>query len=237
MMINAGKGKYSMEENSYEAYKRDFAHARDKRDNLRRGKCLLATGICLLLFFLYIFPFRAGRADEICGDEIKAGNAYDPIQIYYIENLQLLCANADIDDDKIYCVAKFADCNENDWLISFTSCSDEGVAGKIRDSIQYSSLLESKMNLTISGYFQIRYLDAFPFAVNSFYSANGSKYANAGSSNILNLNADYLCKRTDNFMLALLSRPGTALGFLAASLTGIICGGILLVQNRSHKTE
>lgn len=224
-----------MGDDSYEAYKRNLAHGRNKRSGLRQGKLLLVTGACLLLYFLYIFPFSTGSAGEMRGGEMKAGSTYDRIQIYYIEDLQILCASADTDGDKIYCAAKFTDGDQNDWMISFTPGSDEALAEEIQDRVQYSSFFDGRMDLRISGYFQMQYLEEFPSSVDRFYSAYGSKYVDADGATMLNLNADYLCKKTDNYMLALLSRPGMALGSLVISLIGIIYGGILLVLNRSRQ--
>lgn len=223
-----------MGDNSYEAYKRNLHRDQRKQNNLHRGKGLLVIGACFLLYLVYILPFHAGNVSELRGDEMKAGNTYGRVQAYYIEHLQLLCAKAD-DDGKIYCIAKFADCDQKDWIISFTPGRDEAIAKRISDAIRLSSSFNSRIDLTISGYFQMQYLEALPAAADSFYSVYGSRYADGDGSNMLGLNADYLCKGTDNHVLTLLSRPGIPLGSLAAGLIGVIYGSILLVRNRSRK--
>lgn len=220
-----------MENNSYEAYKRNLHRDQRKKNNLHRGKGLLVIGACFLLYLLYILPFHAGNASEIRGDEMKAGNTYGRTQVYYIEDLQLLCAKTDTDDGKIYCIAKFTDRDQNDWIISFTPGRDEELAERIRLSASF----ERELDMTISGYFQLKYLEDLPFAADAFYSVYGSRYADADGSNMLSLDADYLCRRTENYMLAALSRPGIPLGSLVAGLVGVIYGGILLVRNRSRK--
>lgn len=225
-----------MGDNSYEAYKRDFVRHQTKRKNFYRGMGMLIIGVCFLIYLLYILPFHAGDASEICGDEMKAGGTYDRIQVYYIKELQLLCSKTDTDDGKIYSIAKFTDCDQNDWIICFTPGKDEQLAKIISDGIRISNSFDGRLDLTLSGYFQIQYMSVLPFEADSFYTIYGDRYANADGSNMLRLNADYLCRQNSNYMLELLIRPGIPLCSLVIGLVSVIYGGFLLVRNRSYKT-
>lgn len=225
-----------MVDNGYEAYKRDFIRDQRAHNNFRRGKYLLVIGVCLLLYVLYILPFDAGNASEIRGDEMKAGDTYGRAQVYYMEGLQLLCAKAGADDGEVYGIAQFTDCEGNDWIVSFTPGKDKELSKRIRDGIRLSESFDGNTYLPVSGYFQIQSMEALPYEADSFYSVYGSRYVNADGSNMLKMNADYLCKRTDSYTLALLSRAGIPFGSLVAGLVGVIYGSILLVKNRSWKT-
>ncbi len=220
-----------MNESSYEEYKKNLSHDQKKHDGLRSGKIRLAVGICLLLYTLYILPFRADNVCEIYGDEVKAGKAYYPQKVYYIENLQILRAKTDSDNNNIYCIAKFLDRDQNDWIILFTPGRNEQLAERIR----LSSSFENELNLTISGYFQLQYLETLPFAADSFYTVYGSKYADTEGQNMLSLNAEYLCS-DGNYTLRILLRPGIPLASLVCGIIGVILGGFALLRNRSHKT-
>lgn len=220
-----------MNESSYEEYKKNLFHDQKKRDGLRSGKVQLVVGICLLLYTLFILPFHADNVCAIRGDEMTAGKNYYPEKVYYIENLQLLCAKTGADEDPIYCIAKFLDCDQNDWFISFTPGRNKQLAEQIR----LSGSFENELNLTISGYFLLEYLEDLPFEADSFYTVYGSKYADVEGQNMLCLNAEYLCKRDDNYTLQALLRPGIPLISFLCGMTGVISGGILLIRNRSHK--
>lgn len=153
----------SMNESSYEEYKKNLFRDQKKRDGFRSGKIQLVAGTCLLLYTLFILPFNADNACEIRGNEMTAGKTYNPQKVYYIENLQLLCAKTDADDDQIYCIAKFLDCDQNDWIISFTPGKNEQLAEQIRLSASF----KNELNLTISGYFLLEYLEDIPFKADS----------------------------------------------------------------------
>ena len=220
-----------MNESSYEEYKKNLFRDQKKRNGLHDGKIQLVIGICLLLYTLFILPFHADNAHEICGDEMKAGKAYYPQKVYYIENLQILRAKLDTENNNIYCIAKFLDRDQNDWIILFTPGRDEQLAERIR----LSSSFKDELNLTTSGYFQLEYLEDLPFAADSFYSVYGSNYADADGRNMLSMNAEYLCGRYDNYTLQALLRPGIPLGSFVFGLIGVISGGFLLFRNRSRK--
>lgn len=219
-----------MNESSYEEYKKNLFHDQKKRDGLRGGKVRLAVGICLLLYTLFILPFHADNVGAIPGDEMTAGKTYYPEKVYYIENLQLLYAKTG-DDDQIYCIAKFTDCNQNDWIISFTPGRNKQLAEQIR----LSGSFENELNLTTGGYFLLEYPEDLPFGADSFYTVYGSKYADAEGQNMLNLNAEYLCERYGNYTLQALLRPGIPLVSFVCGMTGVISGGISLIRNRSRK--
>lgn len=216
---------------SYEEYKKNFSHDQKKRNDLHRGKWLLLLGSAFLVYTLFILPFHADNVRDLRGDEVKAGKPYYPEKVYYIEDLQILRAKTDADDDEIYCIAKFLDRDQSEWIISFSPGKNERLAEQIR----LSSYFENELSLTTSGYFHLKYLEDLPSRADSFYSVYGSKYADAEGSNMLSVNAEYLCDRHDNYTLKLLLQPGTPLGSLVVGLTGVIFGGFLLIKNRSHK--
>ncbi len=220
-----------MNESNYEEYKRNLSGSQKKRDGYRNGMVQAIVGICLLLYALFILPFHAGNVREICGDEMKAGKAFYPEKVYYIENLQLLRVKTDTDDGQIYCIAKFFDCNQNDWIISFTPGKNEQLA----ERIELAGSFGNELDLTISGYFLIEYLEDLPFEADSFYTVYGEKYADAEGQNMLGLNAKYLCTENDNYTLQVLLRPGIPLASFAAGLFGVISGGISLFRNRPRK--
>lgn len=220
-----------MSDNSYEEYKKELSRSNGRKENSQRGKKLLILGAGFLVYLLVILPFRAGNVSEICGDEVEAGRQYHRIHVYYIENLQILRAKTDT-DGSLYCVAKFSDCDGKEWLLCFTPGKDKELA----DHIQLASSFETELNLAIKGYFQLEYLDELPFAADSFFSIYAGKYADAEGSNLLNLNADYLCKSYENYTLALICRPGIPLGSLVVGLIGVLYGGFLGIRNRNCKT-
>lgn len=220
-----------MNENSYEEYKRSLSLSQKKRDGFRSGKVRLVVGACLLLYTLFILPLRAGNVGEIRGDEMTAGKAFYPEKVYRIENLQLLRAKTDTDDGQIYCIAKFSDCNQNDWIISFTPGRNE----KLAEQIKSLGSFEGELTLTVGGYFLIESLEELPFEADSFYTVYGEKYADAEGQNMLSLNAEYLCSGDDNYTLRALLRPGIPLASFAVGIFGVIFGGIALLRNRPRQ--
>lgn len=220
-----------MNESSYEEYKKNLHRDQKKRADLHDGKVQLVVGIFLLLYTLFILPFHADNVHEIHGNEMTAGKKYNPEKVYYIENLELLCAKTDADNDQIYCIAKFSDRDQNDWIISFTPGRDKQLAEQIRISASFGKGL----NITASGYFLLEYLEDLPFQADSFYTIFGKKYADAEGQNMLGLNAEYLCYTYDNYTLKALLRPGVPLvGFVAGTIA-VTAGGYLLIKNRSRK--
>lgn len=220
-----------MNESSYEEYKKNLFRDQKKRDGLRSGKVRLVVGTCFLLYTLCILPFHADNVCAIRGDEMTAGKTYNPEKVYYIENLQLVRAKTDADAGQIYCIAKFLDCDQNDWIISFTPGRNKQLA----EQIKLSGSFENELNLTISGYFLLEYLEDLPFEADSFYTVYGSKYSDAEDQNMLILNAEYLCKRDDNYTLRALLRPGIPFVSFVIGMIGVIFGGISLIRNRSPK--
>lgn len=219
-----------MNEN-YEEYKKNLSRDQKKHNDLLDGKILLVVGICFLLYLAFILPFHADNTGEIRGDEMKAGGTYDHVQVYYIEHLQLLCAKVGADDDEIYCIAKFLDRDQNEWILLFTPGGNERIVQDIKLADQFNRELSS----TVSGYFQLKPLEDLPYAADSFFTVYGSKYADAEGSNMLSMNAEYLCEKNDNYTLKVLLRPGTPLITLVVGLFGAIAGHILLFKNRNRK--
>ncbi len=220
-----------MNENSYEEYKRSLSRSQKKRDGFRSGRIRLVVGACFLLYTLFILPLRAGNVGEIRGDELTAGKAFYSEKVYYIENLQLLCAKTDTDDGRIYCIAQFSDCNQDDWIISFTPGRNE----KLAEQIKLSGSFEGELTLTTGGYFLIESLEELPFEADSFYTVYGEKFADAEGQNMLSMNAEYLCAGDDNYTLQALLRPGIPLVSLAIGIFGVIFGGIALLRNRPRQ--
>lgn len=222
---------YIMNDSSYEEYKRNLSRSQKKHDGFRNGIVQAIVGICLLLYTLFILPFHAGNVCEIRGDEMTAGKAFYPEKVYYIENLQLLRVKTDTDDGQIYCIAKFFDRDQNDWIISFTPGRNEQLA----EQIKLSGSFGNELDLTTGGYFLIEYLEDLPFEADSFYTVYGEKYADAEGQNMLGLNAEYLCTGDDNYTLQALLRPGIPLASLAVGIFGVIFGGISLIRNRPRR--
>ncbi|MDE6419235.1 MAG: hypothetical protein K2K87_01765, partial [Lachnospiraceae bacterium] len=155
---------------------------------------------------------------------------YYPQKVFYIENVQILRAKTDADADQIYCIAKFLDIDQNEWIISFTPGKNE----RVIQSLQLSDRFGKELDLTVSGYFHLKPLEEFPFEADSFFTVYGASYANAEGSNMLSVNAEYLCDRRDNYTLKLLQQPGIPFGSLVVGLVSVIVGGFLLVKNRSR---
>lgn len=221
-----------MSDNSYEEYKRDLSRSFKKEDSRYRGKGLLISGTFLLIYLLVIFPFKAGNVSEIRGDEVKAGTTYGRVYVYYIDKLHILSVKTDTDNDRIYCIAKFSDCDQKDWILCFTPGKDK----KLAKSIQLAGLFEKESDLTINGYVQMKFVEELPSGADSFYSISADKYADAEASNLLDLNAEYLCDTTENYALAVFCRPGIPLCCFVVGLTGVLYGSLLLIRNQKRKT-
>ncbi|MBD5482784.1 MAG: hypothetical protein HDR15_09765 [Lachnospiraceae bacterium] len=219
-----------MNEN-YEEYKKNFSRDQKKRDDLHSGKWQLLLGLAFLIYTLFILPFHADNVRDLRGDEVKAGKIFYPLKVYYIENLQILRAKTDADDDQLYCIAKFLDCDQNEWIISFTPGKNE----RLVQDIRLADRFDRELNLTVSGYFHLKPLEEFPSQADSFFTVYGASYANADGSNMLSVNAEYLCDRRDNYTLKLLLQPGIPFGSLVTGLVSVIMGGFLLIKNRSRK--
>lgn len=219
-----------MNEHSYEEYKKNFSRDQKKKESIKNGKSMVVGMIILSLLCLYLLPFHADNVREIRGDELKNRKAY------YIENLQILHTQID-DSDSIYCVAKFYDADQNAWLISFTPDYDEQLVKQIKLAQTYEKQLSgsfnSELDLETSGYF---YMEKIPSGASSYYSVYGRKYIDSESANMLELNADYLCKEGENYTLKALLRPGYALASFVAVLIGMIRGIILLIKYRPRKS-
>ena len=220
-----------MSDNSYEEYKKELSRSLKDKENSRSGKILLIVGACLLVYLLFILPFNAGNVSELRGDEVKAGKEYHRIQVYYIDKLHILRARTDTDD--IYCIAKFLDRDGKEWILCFTPGNDEKLAERIR----LTSTFENEFDITVSGYFQLGYLEDLPSAADSFFTVYASKYADAEGSNMLSMNAEFLCERYENYTLTVLCRRGIPLRSFVTGLISVLYGGFLLVRNRKRKTE
>lgn len=183
-----------IEGNSYEEYKKNLSRSRTWRANIYDGKVCLISGTCLLLLFLYILPFHAGNAHEIQGDQIDFGGPHDPQKVYYFEKLEILDAKMDTDDDSIYCIARFCDCDQKEWIILLTPGGDESLAEQIR---LFDSLLKVGYNFTVSGYFVMRDPRYLPYGADAYLSIRGQSFAVNDGSNIISVNAEYLCGRTE----------------------------------------
>lgn len=216
---------------SYEEYKKNFSHDRKRRNDLHSGKWQLLLGFAFLIYTLFILPFHADNVADLRGDEVKAGQIYHPQKVYYIEKLQLLQAKTNADNDQIYCIAKFLDVDQNEWIISFTPGKNE----RVIQSIQLSNQFNKALDLTVSGYFHLRPLEELPYQADSFFTIFGAGYANAEGSNMLSVNAEYLCDRRENYTLKLLLQPGIPFGSLVVGLVSVTMGGFLLIKNQSHK--
>ncbi len=222
-----------MSDNSYEEYKRELTKKEKKADNDHRGKVLLICGIFFLAFLIYLLPFRAGDVSEISGADIKAANSsYEHIQAYYIEDLQILHAKIG-SDDNVYCIAKFSDRDRKEWIICFTPGKNAELTDRIRTMISF----EKPLDLTVSGYFQMKHMEALPPTGDSYFSVYSESYADAESTNVLDLNADYLCAKYENFTLAEISHPSIPFASMILGLFGILYGGYLLIRNRKNKNE
>ena len=221
-----------MSDNGYEEYKKDLSRSLKGKENNHRGKVLLIVGTCFLVYLLVILPFHAGNVSEIRGDEVKAGREYSPIQVYYFENLKILHAKTDT-DGSLYCIAKFLDRDGKEWLLCFTPGDDK----KLAEHIQLANSFEKELDQTVKGYFQLRYMEDLSFGADSYYSVYARKYADSELSNMLNMNADYLCERYENYTLAVLCRRGIPLLSGIVGLVGVLYGGFLLIRNPKHKTS
>ncbi len=221
-----------MGDNGYEEYKKELSRSCRKEKNRQRGKGMLIGGTILLIYFLGIFPYKAGNVGEIRGDEVKGGDAYSRVHVYYIDKLQILYVRMDTDNNRIYCIAKFSDRDQKEWITCFSPGKDK----KLAESIRLARSFDRESDLTISGYFRMQSLEGLPDGADSFYSIFADDYADAKASNLLNLNAEYLCDKTENYILAVVCRPGIPLGSLVIGLLSVLWGGILLSSNQKSKT-
>lgn len=224
-----------MNGSSYEEYKKNLSREQNRHGKFHDGKIQLILGICFILYLLYVLPFHAGDLGRIHGDELKAGNAYGreftPVKVFYADGLHILQAKTDTDDGHIYCIAKFLDCDQNEWILSFTPGKNKLLA----ESIRLADTFEGEFDLTVSGYLRMEAIEDLPFEADSFLSVYGRKYADADVSNLLSLNADYLCDMDENYMQAVLFRPGYPLGSLIVGLASIVWGISRLVRYRKQK--
>lgn len=218
-----------MSDNSYEEYKKNLSRDQKKRSALHDGKIQLILGVCFLLYLLFILPFDPGNVNSIRGDELKAGDFYGPVKVYYFDQLHILQVKVDEKNDRVYCIAKFLDCDRNEWILSFTPGENKRLAEQLRASASLDHL-EQKPAFSVSGYFRMEDLAALPSGADSFFSVYADNYGNADGSNLLSLNAAYLCDTGENYTQAALLRRGTPLVSLIAGLIGILWGGYRLIK-------
>lgn len=218
-----------MSDNSYEEYKKDMSRKREREDSRYRGKRMLIGGTLVLIYLLVILPFKAGNMGEMRGDEAKAGGAYERVHVYYIDRLQILrVKRQESSDDGIYAVARFFDCDQKEWIICFTPGDNEELEERIRLAVRFNKETE----LTIGGYFRFESLGELPTAGEVFYSGSAGQYADAEGSNLLEMNAEYLCGKTENYTLSALLGRGIPLYSLILGGIGVLWGGFLLIKNR-----
>lgn len=221
-----------MSEENYQEYKKERFRNERREENHHRGKMLLILGVIFLAYLLFILPYDAGNVGEMRGDEVIAGKEYHRIRVCYIDQLRILNTKTDT-DGSLYCIASFLDRDQEECILCLTPGKDE----KLAEHVKLSSSFEKEFDLTVNGYFQLRYLEDLPSSADSFYSVYTRKYAEDGTSNLLGLNADYLCKGTENYTLAVICRPGIPLGSLVAGLIGVFYGSYLLIRNPKRKPE
>jgi len=223
-----------MNESSYGEYKRNKWRSQKRRENFHNGKIRFVIGICMLLYTLYLLPFHAVNAHKIRGDEMKAGKSFCHEEVYSVDGLRLLRAKTDADDGQLYCIAEFFDQDQNAWIISFTPGRNKQLAKQIR----LAASSGNELDLTVSGYVLLEYLEDLPFETDSFYSVYGRGYAEAKGQKLLDLNAEYLCQENDNYTLQALLRPGIPFASLVVGVTGILSGGIQLIKKiAAHAAE
>ncbi|MCM1536807.1 MAG: hypothetical protein NC254_00215 [bacterium] len=220
-----------MNENSYEEYKRNFSREQNRQYHFRSGRICFFVGIALLLYTLLILPFHADNVSENRGNELKAGKQYYREKVCYIDDLQILFANPDTDED-LYCIATFSDCDGTEWIISFTPGGNEQLSRKIRLADSHTNSLGDEP-LSVSGYFHLRLFEDLPFAADAFFSTYGSAYP---ADRKLSINAEYLCGRDDNYTLQILFQPGIPLLSLVVGILAVVFGGLFWLRNRSRKT-
>lgn len=222
-----------MEDANYEEYKKNLSRDKKQCKKIHDGKVGIIAGAFLLLFVFFILPYHADNAHDIQGDKIESGGFYGPQKVCYFEDLKILHANTNTDDGSIYCIAQFTDCDQNDWIISFTPGRHELLASQIR---LFASSQKGDQDLTISGYFLIGNLEDLPFEADSYFSVYGLSYADDDASNMININAEYLCNKYDNYTLQTILRPGVPLCGIVAGLLSVITGIISLIRYRSRKS-
>lgn len=221
-----------MEGNSYEEYKKELSRSEKKKEGIHSGKVCAVIGICMLVYVLYMLPYRAGNVHEVHGDEIKAGKEYYPVKVYQIDKLEVLEVKEARDSKKIYCIAKFQDCDQKDWIVLLTPGWDERLADELR-SFNYRQ--KQGEGTTVEGCFLMKYLEDLPFEADSFYSVYGRDYADEEGSNMLGWNAEYLCESGDNYTLKTLFRRGIPLYCFVTALGALLYGVISLIRNRESK--
>lgn len=213
-----------MNENNYEEYKQNLYRRQKRLDGLRTGRVSILIGIGLILWSVCSLPFHADNASDIRGDELKAGNAY------YMEDLQLLHAKVDDTNDKIYCIAKFTDENQKDWILSVNPGNDEHLVKRIN----LSKSLGKELDIETSGYF---YLDDISGNAKIYYSGRSDEYADSDGENVLKLNADYLCGASGNYTLQALLNSSKIKRTLVWGVIGVIFGIGMLFKNRIRKSS
>lgn len=206
----------------YNSYKRRFIAADKKRTRLFAGKLYVVIGILLLVWALISIPYHAEFVSEVSGDAMQDG------KVYYMESLQILDAKVDDDDQAIYCVGKFQDKNEKEWIISFNPGNDE----LVEKQILLATSLGTKIDVKTSGYV---YVDDNLGDAGTFYSIYSKNYADADEGNILKLQADYLCDISGNFTVATILYPGYIRGAFFIGIAGLLYGGFLLLKYRTPK--
>lgn len=211
-----------MKETNYHKYKIEQACEQRRQKNLLRGKGSLLAGAALLLLTLYTIPFRAVNVSDICGDELKERKAY------YIEELQILHAKVDENEDQVYCVAKFLDRDQNAWILSF----DPGTNEHLAEQIRLAQTLGKELDATASGYV---YVEDIPEEVRIYYSSHSENYVETDGGNLLRLNAYYLCGASGNYTLQAILRSGETKAGFVVGVVGVIFGGIMVMMNRSRK--
>ena len=201
----------------YEGYKRRLAATEKRKEELRGGKIGLLGGSALVVAALFMIPYHAVKSSEISGRELQAGDAC------YMEQLEIRDVRVD-DDGDIYCVAAFRDMNEKEWIISFHPGDDDHLIRRM----EIGASLGTFSDIKIDGYV---YLYQLTGNSETYYSLRSKKYAESDGSNIIRLDADYLCDIYGNYTLEVLLRPSEAKRAFFVGGFGMIHGIFLLLRN------